>query len=390
MSEEINETQEVEEILRLMDDFRLLPEIVPPRQTISSPAQSLIVTTNFSSVVSPFSSVSRSSPSDDHHHFSSISSGHQDDRYDMEQWTGDSKDHESDNSDCKHLQLQGARHFLDPSLFVDPTGGAVADDIRKAAKILQDAHLERERVRRWAEKMRKAVGRWAREQLKAATVSVRTLEDQHAAALDTCRQQAAIIKQLESQVDDLKKTATATLQRPLTVKEPTSFQTPTQNAKHHHNHGQPVPSSQPPPTVSPPSPLSDNSRNRQGEDSSHSSHTFYDQLDATNEKATKQQRKRRFQKDGCQVIEYSNGATREIYADHEVLRHRNQDVEIIYPDHSRYYYAESKTLRITDSQKTTYYYRNSQSEIHWNDGRKLIRFADGSMHEVEHSIAATV
>jgi hypothetical protein len=406
MNHEINETQEVEEILRLVDDFRLLPESTPPRQGIPlSPAHhSLMGGTNFSiSAVSPSSVGSRSGG--DQHQSSSMSSVHQeDDRYEAEQWSEESKDQESVNSDYKHLQLQGARHFLDPSLFVDPaTGVAVADELRKATKILQDAHTERERVRRWAENMRKAVGRWVRDEVKAATVSVRTLEDQHAEAIETCRKQAEIIKQLECQLDDLKRNAaTNSLQLRTIVQEPTApFQTPTRNVEQHHHHHQhheqPESSIRPPPTVSPPSPLSDNSRNRHGEDSTRSSpHTFYDPLETTrttnksDQKPTRQQRKRRFRKDGCQVIEYSNGATREIYADHEVLRHRNNDVEIIYPDHSRYYYTESKTLRITDAQKTTYLYSNSQSEIHWNDGRKLVRFADGSMHEVEDSIAATI
>lgn len=361
---ELNESQEVEDILRQLDLFQLHP---------NQPRQSSPLTDHASSSTGPSATSSSAT-----HHSSQIDDlRHEEDQNELDRWNEGSGQEESDDS-TRHLCLQGARNFLDPSLFV-PVTAVDEDALRNLSELWQEAQREREKTRRWAERMRNAVESWVQVRKNINAIAIQTLEDQLIEALQNCRRKEQKIQQLELLV--------AELESDLVTTNPhsKSLRTPTKEPKA-QNVAATAFQSLPPPTVSPQSPLSDGS-------STNASSVFFHRhqskkTDPSSELKSKQRRHRI--KNGCEIIEYSNGATREIYNDHEVLRHRNRDVEIIYPDHCRYYYDESKTLRITDSEKTTYYYSNSQSEIHWNDGRKLIRFADGTLHEVEHSIAATV
>lgn len=378
VQEDLDESQEVKEILRDIDRFRLHSNVPQPSSPLTDHCSSSI-----DRPTTTIRSASHQSLVDDFHQ--------EEDQNSLDQWSRRSAGDDGDSTE-KHLYLQGARHFLDADLFA-PASAAIhdIDTARKMIELLQEAHLEREKTRRWAEKMRGAVETWARVRMNVHTTTIQILEDQLTEALQECRRQEEKIENLEALVAELKSQSNHVVSSPTTVSSAanplaTSFQTPITEPKAQHIRE--TAQSIPPPTVSPSSPLSDGS-------ATNGSSAFYDRRQAArkvSDEPKAQHRKRRIQKSGFEVIEYPNGSTREIYTDHEVIRHHNQDVEITYPDHCRYYYAESKTLRITDSETTIYYYSNKQSEIHWTDGRKLIRFPDGTLHGeiMEHSIAATV
>jgi hypothetical protein len=103
---------------------------------------------------------------------------------------------------------------------------------------------------------------------------------------------------------------------------------------------------------------------------------------------TPRSRMRRRSEDGTQFVTYGNGSTKEIHTNGTtVIRYPNGDVKTYSADNGTiaYHYAASKVTEVrkdNDASNTIFEFPNGQVEQHWNDGRKMVSFPDGTTQRV--------
>jgi hypothetical protein len=103
---------------------------------------------------------------------------------------------------------------------------------------------------------------------------------------------------------------------------------------------------------------------------------------------TPRSRLRRRSEDGTQFVTYGNGSTKEIHTNGTtVIRYPNGDVKTYSAANGTiaYHYAASKVTEVrkdNDASNTIFEFPNGQVEQHWNDGRKIVSFPDGTTQRV--------
>jgi hypothetical protein len=103
---------------------------------------------------------------------------------------------------------------------------------------------------------------------------------------------------------------------------------------------------------------------------------------------TPRSRLRRRSEDGTQFVTYGNGSTKEIHTNGTtVIRYPNGDVKTCSANDGTiaYHYAASKVTQVrkdNDASNTIFEFPNGQVEQHWNDGRKIVSFPDGTTQRV--------